>query len=155
MSTVHGSEITSNEQQASTPRDEYPADYDYAGEKGDGWIAFAAIMLGLAGVMGLLAGLAAIAGSSFYVNGARFVFSDLKTWGWIVTIAAVVTLCAAFAIVAGAQWARWFGIVIASLQAIAQLAFIQAYPFWSLCVFTLDLLVIYALAVYGGSRKNA
>ena len=112
-------------------------------------------MLGLAGVMGLLAGLAAIAGSSFYVDGARFVFSDLKTWGWIVTIAAVITLCAAFAIVAGAQWARWFGIVIASLQAIAQLAFIQAYPFWSLTVFTLDLLVIYALAVYGGSRKNA
>ena len=88
-------------------------------------------------------------------NGARFVFSDLKTWGWIVTIAAAITLCASFAIVAGAQWARWFGIVIASLQAIAQLAFIQAYPFWSLCVFTLDLLVIYALAVYGGSRKTA
>lgn len=155
MSTIHGSEITSNAQVAVPPEDEYPADYDYAGEKGDGWIAFAAIMLGLAGVMGLLAGLAAIAGSSFYVSGARFVFSDLKTWGWIVTIAAAITLCASFAIVAGAQWARWFGIVIASLQAIAQLAFIQAYPFWSLCVFTLDLLVIYALAVYGGSGRNA
>ena len=155
MSTTEQPRVTSDGQMPPSPEYEYAADDAYAGEKGDGWIGFAAIMLGLAGVMGLLAGLAAIAGSSFYVDGARFVFSDLKTWGWIVTIAAVITLCAAFAVVAGAQWARWFGIAVAGLQAIAQLAFIQAYPFWSLTVFTLDLLVIYALAVYGGSRKNA
>jgi hypothetical protein len=29
---------------------------------------------------------------------------------------------------------------------------IQAYPFWSLAVFTIDVLGIYALAVYGGKR---
>jgi hypothetical protein len=27
-----------------------------------------------------------------------------------------------------------------------------AYPFWSLCVFAIDLLVIYALAMYGNRR---
>jgi hypothetical protein len=30
---------------------------------------------------------------------------------------------------------------------------IQAYPFWSLCIFAIDLLVIYGLAVYGGRRE--
>ena len=53
---------------------------------------------------------------------------------------------------AGSQFARWTGIAVAGLQAIAQLAMIQAYPFWSLCVFTVDILVIYALSVYGGKR---
>jgi hypothetical protein len=36
------------------------------------------------------------------------------------------------------------------VNAIVQLMFIPAAPFWSLAMFTLDLLVIYALAVYGG-----
>jgi hypothetical protein len=30
----------------------------------------------------------------------------------------------------------------------------QSYPFWSLIVFTLDVLVIYALAVYGGKKME-
>jgi hypothetical protein len=28
----------------------------------------------------------------------------------------------------------------------------QAYPWWSLAMFTLDLLVVYGLVVYGGRR---
>jgi hypothetical protein len=51
---------------------------------------------------------------------------------------------------AGNELARWAGIVIVSLNAIAQLMFIPAYPFWSLGIFTLDVLVLYALAAYGG-----
>jgi hypothetical protein len=38
---------------------------------------------------------------------------------------------------------------VASLNAIDQLLFIQAYPFWSLTLFTLDILVIYGLIAYG------
>jgi hypothetical protein len=30
--------------------------------------------------------------------------------------------------------------------------FIPAYPFWGLALFTVDVLIIYALAVYGGHR---
>jgi hypothetical protein len=63
-----------------------------------------------------------------------------------------LALAASFLVMAGSQFARWTGIAVAGLQAIAQLAMIQAYPFWSLCVFTVDVLVIYALSVYGGKR---
>jgi hypothetical protein len=63
-----------------------------------------------------------------------------------------VTLCAAVAVLGRSQWARWFGITMASLSAIGQLLFVQAYPWWSLAVFALDVLVIYGLAVYGGRR---
>jgi hypothetical protein len=33
------------------------------------------------------------------------------------------------------QFARWTGVVILSLNAIAQLRMIPAYPFWSLAIF--------------------
>ncbi len=122
-------------------------------EKGTGWLTFAAIMLGLGGLLGLIDGIVAISKSSFYVASAHYVFSDLNTWGWILIVVGAITLCAALAIPTGSQLARWTGITVAGLQALAQLLMIQAYPFWSLCVFAIDLVVIYGLAVYGGRRE--
>jgi hypothetical protein len=54
---------------------------------------------------------------------------------------------------AGNQLARWTGVVIVSLNAIAQLLFMPAYPFWSLSIFALDILVIYGLAAHGGRPR--
>lgn len=119
--------------------------------EGEGWIAFAAVMLVLGGALGLIHGILALTKSSFFVAGAHFVFSDLRTWGWIVAIVGGLTLFAGLAVSSGSAFARWFGICLAGLQALAQLMMIQAYPFWSLCVFAIDLVVIYALAVYGGA----
>jgi hypothetical protein len=139
---------------AVTPRYDYTeAGYEPFPEKGTGWLSFAAIMLGLAGIFGLIDGIVAVSKSSFYVASAHYVFSDLNTWGWILIVVGAVTLCAAFAILSRSQVARWTGITVAGLQALAQLMMIQAYPFWSLCIFAIDLLVIYGLAVYGGRRE--
>ena len=33
--------------------------------------------------------------------------------------------------------------------------FIHSNPFWALAMFTVDLLVIYALAVYGGDARSS
>jgi hypothetical protein len=118
--------------------------------RGLGWMTFAGVMLGFAGTFNVIDGIVAVSKSKFYVAGAVFVFSDLNTWGWIVLVLGIFQVAAAFAIFAGSEWARWFGIVVASVNALAQLMFIQAYPLWALSVFTLDVLVIYALAVYGG-----
>jgi len=54
----------------------------------------------------------------------------------------------------GSGFARWFGILAASLSLIAHFGAIQSYPFWSLIVITLDILVIYALTVYGGRKME-
>jgi hypothetical protein len=131
--------------------------YDYyPAETGEGWLAFAGIMLVFGGFLTLLDGIVALSRSSFYVANAHYVFSDLHTWGWILTVAGVIALTAGFAVFSfsGSQWARWSGIVVAAGQALAQLMMIQAYPFWSLCVFAIDLLVIYALAAHGGRRSS-
>jgi hypothetical protein len=119
-------------------------------ERGSGWLFFAGTMIGLAGLFSTIDGIVALSKSSFYVADARYVFGDLRTWGWIVLAVGVLEICASFAILGRAQWARWFGIAIASLGALAQFAFMQSYPFWSLTVLTACVLAVYGLAVYGG-----
>lgn len=48
------------------------------------------------------------------------------------------------------QFSRGTGVVVLSLNMIAQLMMMPAYPFWSLSIFTLDILAIYGLIAYGG-----
>ena len=109
-------------------------------------------MIALAGVFNVIAGLVALADSKFYVAGAMFVWSDLRTWGWIVLALGVVELLAAGAIFRGRGWGRWFGIGVAGLNAIGQMVFLSAYPWWSLLIIALDILVIYGLAAYGAQE---
>ena len=68
-------------------------------------------------------------------------------------ILGAVQILAAFSIWNGNQFGRWFGIGVAGLSAIAALMSIPAYPFWSLAIFAVDILVIYGLAVYGGQHR--
>lgn len=131
---------------------------DYAemekAEKAVGWLGYAAIMLVFAGGWNIFDGILAIANSKVFVAHTTYVFSDLKTWGWIILLLGVGQLLAGFAIMGGSQLGRWFGIVAAGVNAIGQLMFLHAYPFWSLAMFAVDMLIIYALSVYGGRKVD-
>ena len=129
--------------------------YTYAeSERGDGWVLFAGFMLLMLGTVNLIQGIAAVSNSKFYVANAQFVVSDLNTLGWVLIVLGSVQLLASFGIWARTKGVRWFGIAVASLNAIAQLVFMSSYPFWSLTMFTLDILVIYGLAAYGAKRLD-
>ena len=123
--------------------------------KGYGWLVFAGIMLVTAGVLNVIYGIAAISNSKFFVHGTTYVFGSLKTWGWVLLIIGVLEMVAAFSIWAGGQFGRWFGIGAAGLNSIGALLAIPAYPFLSLSIFAIDILVIYGLAAYGGDRELA
>ena len=125
------------------------AEYDVLG---GGWITFAAIMLGISGTFNVLSGILAIADSRVYTAHQTFVFSNLNTWGWITLLIGAATLLAAFSLFSGSELARWFGVAIASINAIGQLYFIPAYPFWGLAMFAVDILIIYGLVAYAGRR---
>ena len=120
--------------------------------EGTGWLLFAALMLGLAGIWNFINGILAISSSRVYVGNETFVFSDLNTWGWIILILGVLQGIAALTLFTGSEFARWIGIGAAGLNAIGQLAYVPAQPWWAIAMFTLDILIIWALAVYGGSR---
>ena len=128
---------------------------DAARARATGWVGFAAIMLGLAGTWNIVDGSLAVARSKVYGLNATYVFSDLRTWGWIILGFGILQVFAAFALLGGSGIARWFGIASAGVSSIAQLMFIPAAPFWALAMFSVDMLVIYALAVYGGRDLTA
>jgi hypothetical protein len=122
-------------------------------ESGPGWLLFAGIMILVAGVLNIIYGIAAIGDSTFFVNDAKFILSGLNTWGWIVLVLGVLQVFAAFSIWQGGGYGRWFGIFVAALSSIGALLSIPAYPFWSLAIFAIDVLIIYGLAAYGGQRR--
>jgi len=127
----------------------------YAEPEGAGWIAFAGIMMMIVAILNVIYGIAAIGNSKFFIANQHYVISDLKTWGWITLLIGVVQAIAAYSIWAGNQFGRWIGIITAGLSSIAALMSIPAYPFWSLAVFAVDVLIIYGLAAYGGQHRPA
>jgi len=125
-------------------------------DKGSGWLLFAGIMIVMVGILNVIYGIAAIGDAHFFIANQRYILSDLNTWGWVMLILGALQVLAAFSIWSGGGFGRWFGIGVAALNAIAALMAIPAYPFWSLAVFTIDILIIYGLAAYGGGHlRNA
>ncbi|HEU0019828.1 MAG TPA: hypothetical protein VFQ14_06020 [Thermoleophilaceae bacterium] len=122
--------------------------------QGAGWLMFAGIMVLIVAVLNIIYGIAAIDGSKFFIEDEKFILSDLNTWGWIVLIIGVLQLFAGFSIWAGGEYGRWIGIITASVSAIGALLTIPGYPFWSLAIFAIDILIIYGLAAYGGRRTT-
>src|SRR3954454_4431187 len=130
----------------------YDISYDRSGSErhpGDGWLAFSVVLLGIAGVLNVIGGIAAIGDSKFFVHDTKYVVGSLSTWGWVVLCLGVIQLFVAYGIYLRNQGARWVGVFSLSLNAIAQLLMIPAYPFWSLAIFALDIIAIYGLVVYG------
>jgi hypothetical protein len=67
----------------------------------------------------------------------------------------ILELVAAWSIWSGGEFGRYFSIVVAMLDAVSALVSINAYPVWGVCLFALDVLVIYALVNYGGRGSTA
>jgi hypothetical protein len=116
--------------------------------RGGSAVILAGAFLMLGGVLNVIYGIAAISNSKFFVNETKFIFSDLKTWGWILLIIGILELFASASLLAGKAFGRWVGIVVGSLAAISALLSISAYPLWSLAIFALSLWIVYGLAVY-------
>lgn len=110
-----------------------------------GWWVFAGVLLLIAGVLNIVYGIAAIGDSKFFTENATYIISGLNTWGWILLILGVLELVAAFSLFSGGEFGRWFGIFVASLNAIGALMTLSARPFWSLGIFFLTLIIIYKL----------
>jgi hypothetical protein len=116
-----------------------------------GWVTFAGVMLFIVGVLNVIYGIAAIGDSSFFVQDQKYILSNLNTWGWVTLIIGIIQLFAAFSLWSGGTYGRVIAIFAASLSALAALLSIPAYPFWSLAIFAMDIIIIHQVAVYGGA----
>ena len=127
-------------------------------ESWSGWISFAGLMIIIIGSLDFFEGLIAVIRDNYYaVTPNQIVVVDLTTWGWIMMIWGIVLLLAGFGLLSGATWARWFAIVVGSLNFIAQLGFVGSsqYPLWALTVLALNIVVLYALIVGWGDAPGA
>jgi hypothetical protein len=129
-----------------------------SGDRPSGWaigfVVFAAVMMVLVGTFQVIAGIAAIFEDEFFVVGPNYVYDvDVTAWGWIHLILGLALVLAGFGALKGAIWARVVGITLASLSAISNFFFIPYYPVWSIVIIAADVLVIWALSVYG--RREA
>lgn len=120
-----------------------------------GWVYFAAFLLMFAGIFQLISGFVALLNQDFYVvNQSTLVVFDITTWGWVHLLLGLFLVCTSIGLFSGSGWARVVAVVLASLNFVAQFAFLGVYPIWSVIVMILDLLIIYALTVHGGEAKN-
>jgi hypothetical protein len=121
-------------------------------ERGQGWRLFAATVLGIAGVMRFFDAIWAWIYDGSVPNqleGAVFGRS-LSTYGWVYMIVALLLVGSSFGVMTGSDISRWIGIVAGAVLAISSIWLMPYYPIWSLTYIALGVLVIYALAAYGG-----
>jgi hypothetical protein len=123
-------------------------------EQRSGWVTFAGVMLLIAGVLNAIYGIAAIGDSNFFINDTKYIFSNLNTWGWITLIIGVIQMFAAFSLWSGNLYGRIIGIGAAGLSAISALLSIPAYPFWSLAIFAIDVVIIQQIATRGTQGRR-
>ena len=138
---------------SATMRRESGAGGRHAEGRGAGLVLFASVLLFIIGFFNMIYGIAAIANSHVFVANAHYVFGDLRAWGWVTLIIAVLQLVAAGGVLAGNQLARWFAVAVVGISAIEMMFFIPAYPFWALIIIAVDVVALWGLCAYG-SREN-
>jgi hypothetical protein len=129
-----------------------------AGRPSYGWKSFCGILLMVVGFFNIIDGLVAITRANqveAQLTQELPLTDNVKTWGWIVLILGIILILAGFGLLAGSTWARVVGILAASVNAIAQLAWLPHNNFWSFTMILVDIIVIYGIAVHCGKDDEA
>jgi hypothetical protein len=100
-------------------------------------------------------GIAAIGNSKFFNQNAEYIVSNLKTWGWVTLVIGIIEVLAAGSLWRGGLFGRVMGVLAAALSAIAALLAIPAYPFWSLAIFALSIVIIQQISAHGTEGRGA
>jgi hypothetical protein len=120
-----------------------------------GWIFLAAMIMVVSGALNLIQGLTALFRDEAYwvTLGGSVITFNITTWGWIHLVFGILLIVVGFLLMKGSTFARVLGIVLVALNLIAQFSWTTLYPFWSLILVTVDILVIYALVIHGRELK--
>lgn len=114
------------------------------------WVAFVAVMMILIGVFSAIAGLAAVTDDGFITrstgNGTVFLLGTHAVGAvWIAM--GVLLACTGWALIQGAEWARFVTIILAGLHTVVDLLTLSAHPFLSLLFILISVTIIYGVTV--------
>ncbi|MCP2300299.1 hypothetical protein SAMN04244553_3208 [Nocardia amikacinitolerans] len=131
--------------QMTTPGTQHPVRQGIAAGTSIG----AAILLLTVGVLQILEGISAVVDDELFVVGAEYVYQfDISTWGWIhIVLGAILVICA-IGLMTGSTWGRVAAIVIAALAIIANFLSLPYYPYWSILIIALSIVVIWAVSTW-------
>jgi hypothetical protein len=127
--------------------------------KGGGWIAFAGVLLMLSGVNTFINGLWALNANDRITSSFKdtLLFSDtnLDTWGWIYVVIGAIVVVAGLCVFWRIQWARWVGVIAASVSMVMAFFWLFNPNFWvpALVTILIDALVLHGLLAYGGREE--
>ena len=113
-----------------------------------GWVAFAGWVMVIIAAIDFFEGMIAAIRGQYYLWGSnQIIVFDMRTWGWLTMIWAVVVGIAGLGLLSGASWARWFTIIVGSINFIQQLGFggNANYPLWTLTSLVLTGVVLWVL----------
>jgi hypothetical protein len=129
----------------------------FAEEGFSGWAWFTGVLMGLAGLFQMIAGIVALAGPGYHTVPSRDLVVDASytTWGWVHLIVGIAALVTGGGLAFGNAAARVVGVALAGLSAVVNLVFIPASPFTATLIIALDVFLIYAITVHGGEPKQA
>jgi hypothetical protein len=116
--------------------------------KGSGWLTYSGIVMILVGVIGIFDAIWAFRYSDTVAD-LVFFENNLSAWGWIWLIVGVLLITAGVGVFNRAQWARWTGVIFASLALLSNLSWMVVQPQQGLIGAILSTLVIYGLVIYG------
>lgn len=115
-----------------------------------GWVVFAGVTISIAAFANLIYGITVLANSDWVVlTPEALIRFDLTVVGVIMLVFAALQFFVAMGVFQGALWARIFAILAATLNVLAQMAFMSVYASWSWFVIIVNGLVIYGLTVHG------
>ena len=147
---MYGADSRKEKPMAATPRDADGSTAAPPHNTAVGLTVFAGVMMIMLGVFQVIQGVVALFNDTLYVAGQKWVFQfDITTWGWIHLIVGALIVVAGFFVFRGAVWARAVGIGIAAISAVLNFMWLPYYPLWAILIITLDVFVIWALAVHG------
>ncbi|MFJ5724095.1 hypothetical protein [Streptomyces sp. NPDC093149] len=119
-----------------------------------GTTVLAAVLLIIGGAMAIFEGVAALAKDHVFVFTRHYVFEfSLTGWGWVHLVLGIVLVLAGCAVFGGALWARFFGVAVAGLGAIANFLWLPYYPLWAIVLIAVNILAVWALCM--GMHREA
>ena len=112
-----------------------------------GWRTFSGVAFYLVGAFNVIGGLGALFRDEVFIAGNEVLVADVTAWGWLLLLVGLLQLAVGVGIFRGRSWGRLLGVLLASLSAVLHIAFLVAFPIYSLITIALAVLVIYGLIV--------